>query len=432
MESGRLITELTEAQESALREMGEDWAALEAATGPVDRAAAEDGVRTAYRALGLPPPRFIVWLGSPWAGRIGQAMLPGIIASVTGRRAARVRAMLRPRMSGQLGTGRGWFLQHEIYSRIAAQVSDELDGRVRALVCDPLPRLTGWRTLTHGHLRDQEYAQYVGVLSDEVDSDGYIRSARFDFEVVARAHAELVGQVAAQAGVSPVPGKTRPRLPMRWRRGTPWSASSVSQYAWAHAMEHIGVTGMDVVQGERQVARNAGYWWAFRDYAVLTPRPDVFRRDAGGRPHCADGPAAAWPDGWTVHAWHGTTVPASLIEGRWDTDRILQERNVEVRRCAIERMGWPEFIAAAGLRQVGRSEPDPGNTGQWLTLYDLPAAIYNVPVRVLLCTNASVERDGTRRQYGLTVPAETPDPTTAAAGLLGLTRDQYLTLTRAT
>lgn len=162
------------------------------------------------------------------------------------------------------------------------------------------------------------------------------------------------------------------------------------------------------------------------------PRPDAFRRDAQGRPHCPDGPAAVWPDGWAVHVWHGTRVPASLIRGDWDTDRILREPNTEVRRCAIERMGWPEFITAAGLRQVGDSAPDPGNPGQRLTLYDLPTAIYNVPVRVLLCTNGTPERDGTRRSYGLTVPAQTPDPVSAAAGLLGLTREQYLTLSRAT
>ncbi|MFE0510036.1 DUF6745 domain-containing protein [Streptomyces sp. NPDC058964] len=432
MESERLITELTREQEADLREVGAEWAAIEVATGPGDRAAAEDGVRAAYRALGVPPPRFIVWLDSPWAGMIGQAMLPRIVASVAGGLGARVSARLRPRMSGCLGTGRGTYLQHEVHARIEAQVGEAVGDRVSALACDPLHGLTGWRSVAVGSLRHQVNAQHAGVLSPRADSDGYVDSARFDFEVVARVHGELVAQVAARAGVCPPFVRTPSRPPLRWWRGTVRSGWSVVPYAWADALERIGVRGMDVVHGEQQVARNAGYWWAFRDYAVLTPRPDVFHRDAEGRPHCADGPAAAWPDGWAVHAWHGTTVPASLIQGRWDTDRILLERNVEVRRCAIERMGWPEFIAGAGLRQVGRNEPDPANPGQWLALYDLPAAVYNVPVRVLLCTNASVERDGTRRRYGLTVPGDTPDPTTAAAGLLGLNRDQYLTLTRAT
>jgi hypothetical protein len=135
-----------------------------------------------------------------------------------------------------------------------------------------------------------------------------------------------------------------------------------------------------------------------------------------------------WPDGWAIHAWHGVRVPADLIETGWDSPRILREPNAEIRRCAIERMGWPEFVAAAGLVQVGAAEPDPANPGYDLALYDVPERIFDAPVRVLLCTNASPERDGTRRRFGLTVPAHCPDPTTAAASLLRLTRTQYLTL----
>ena len=58
---------------------------------------------------------------------------------------------------------------------------------------------------------------------------------------------------------------------------------------------------------------------------------------------------------------------------------------------------------------------DPGNPGNTITLYDVPHQIFDEPVRVLLCTNGSVERDGTRRRFGLTVPARIDDPIAAAA-----------------
>jgi hypothetical protein len=243
---------------------------------------------------------------------------------------------------------------------------------------------------------------------------------------------ELAAQVAAQAGISPVPEMPLFRLPHRWRHEFS-NGHSLSSFAWADAMELIGVTGLEPLHAQREVTRHVGLWWAYRDYAVLTPRPDVLRRDAQGRLHCADGPAAVWPDGWMLHAWQGRAVPAALAEGYWDADRILRESNSEIRRAAIERMGWGEFIAAAGLLQIGSSEPDPGNPGCRLALYELSAGTFPATtVRVLLCTNATPERDGTRRQYGLIVPFDTPDPVTAAAGMLGLTREQYLTLDRAT
>jgi hypothetical protein len=52
-----------------------------------------------------------------------------------------------------------------------------------------------------------------------------------------------------------------------------------------------------------------------------------------------------FPDGWAVHSWHGTRVPSWVIDGP-TVERIAAERNVEVRRCAIERIGWTAFATA--------------------------------------------------------------------------------------
>jgi len=86
------------------------------------------------------------------------------------------------------------------------------------------------------------------------------------------------------------------------------------------------------------------------------------------------------------------------------------------------------------MRAVG-AVADPGNPGQTITLYELPeqlAGMYgDEPVRVLLCTNATVERDGTRHRFGLTVPAQISDPVAAAAWTFSLSPTQYRALARA-
>jgi hypothetical protein len=312
-----------------------------------------------------------------------------------------------------LRTG-GDFLHAEVVDQAKAQVTRALDRRVGSTVVGELSRGYPWRTV----------AQSAMVWP----ADG----RKPEPWAQPRVQEELAAQVAAQAGIAPVPEVPLFRLPHRWRYEFP-QGRDVATFAWADAMELIGVTGLEPLHAQREVTRHVGLWWAYRDYAVLTPRPDVLRQDAQGNLHCADGPAAVWPDGWVIHAWHGREAPGSLVEGYWDADRILEESNSEIRRAAIERMGWGEFIAAAGLLQIGSSEPDPGNPGCRLALYELPAGAFpSSTSRVLLCTNATPERDGTRRQYGLFVPVDTPDPVTAAAGMLGLTREQYLTLDRAT
>lgn len=181
-------------------------------------------------------------------------------------------------------------------------------------------------------------------------------------------------------------------------------------------------------------AHSAGDWWPSRDFVMVSDLPtEVHTEQADGRPrlHNASGPAIKWADGWEVHCWRGTRVPAELIEGDWDAERILAEPNVEVRRCAIERMGWSLFVVEAGLRLIDKA-PDPANPDQKLRLYDLPRKFLGRSLRILLCTNATRDDDGTRNRYGLIVPAHCETATAAAAWTFDLPEHDYLSLSRAT
>jgi hypothetical protein len=184
------------------------------------------------------------------------------------------------------------------------------------------------------------------------------------------------------------------------------------------------------------LARSCGWWWPRENLCVVSERPTVLRTEpipgenGERRLHAPDGPAVQYPDGWAVHAWHGTRVPSWVIDEP-TVDHIAEESNVEVRRCAIERIGWGAFIDQAGLRLVAQSA-DPGNPGNELRLYDLPYQLWGAPTRLLLAVNGSMERDGTRRRYGLRVPPWFDDPLDAAGWTYGLTGAQYARLERRT
>lgn len=181
------------------------------------------------------------------------------------------------------------------------------------------------------------------------------------------------------------------------------------------------------------LARSCGWWWPREDFCVITERPTAIRTEPmNGEPrlHNAAGPAVTFPDGWAVHSWHGTRVPSWVIDGP-TVELIAAEGNVEVRRCAIERMGWAAFIDQAGLTLVGRAF-DPGNPGCELRLYDLAYQQWGSPTRLLIAVNGSMERDGTRRRYGLRVPPWFDNPIDAAGWSYGLTGAQYAQLHRRT
>ena len=177
------------------------------------------------------------------------------------------------------------------------------------------------------------------------------------------------------------------------------------------------------------IARSCGWWWPREGRCVIAERPLAVRTESAGdqlRLHDDSGPAVVFPDGWSVHCWHGTRVPAWVIQNP-TVEAIAAETNIEVRRCAIEHLGWPSYIERAGLRLLGQA-PDPGNPGSELRLYDDRPG----QNRILLAVNGSVERDGTRRQYGLRVPPWFSDPVDAAGWSYGLTGAQYSRLLRRT
>jgi hypothetical protein len=148
------------------------------------------------------------------------------------------------------------------------------------------------------------------------------------------------------------------------------------------------------------------------------------------RLHREDGPSIRFRDEFGLWFWHGLNVPSWVVE-QPTLELIANEPNAEIRRAGIESYGWDRWIAQAGLIPVADA-PDPGNAPHELLLFDPPEGLYPSGVRLLLMTNGSVERDGTRRRYVETVPSEISDPVTAAAWRVGLRRDDYATLTRRT
>ncbi|SED59674.1 hypothetical protein SAMN04489727_8516 [Amycolatopsis tolypomycina] len=178
------------------------------------------------------------------------------------------------------------------------------------------------------------------------------------------------------------------------------------------------------------LVRSCGWWWPRDGVCVVADRPSALRLDDERRLHSASGPAVVYPDGRDVYAWHGTRVPSWVIEDP-TADRIHRESDVEVRRCAIEHLGWTAYIEQSGMRILSRA-PDPGNPGCELQLYDLPPQKWHAPSRLLLAVNGSVERDGTRRRHGLRVPAGFDHPLDAAGWSYGLTGAQYARLQRRT
>ncbi|MHB9856007.1 DUF6745 domain-containing protein [Streptomyces krungchingensis] len=116
------------------------WRAWACATGPADRAAAEDGVRRAYRLAGLAEPERVVWVGSPREAVTLVRELADRGPSVRDAVRSVPWALERRRLHAELGAagwsahwaatgGRLWDSTQSLVDRIRAGVIEELVGR---------------------------------------------------------------------------------------------------------------------------------------------------------------------------------------------------------------------------------------------------------------------------------------------------------------
>ncbi|MFE9643699.1 DUF6745 domain-containing protein [Streptomyces sp. NPDC006365] len=148
------------------------WREVVAATGPADRAAAEGGVRLAYRLAGLPEPERIVWAGSP---REGAALAVRLTAEGTAGRSVRDAVRTRPwaaareRVLDRLGPI-GWA---ERWALTGAQLWDTtvmLTERIRAGVVEALAGVPGDEQAVRLVLLDAVLGQHDAAWLASFDS----------------------------------------------------------------------------------------------------------------------------------------------------------------------------------------------------------------------------------------------------------------------
>ena len=159
------------------------------------------------------------------------------------------------------------------------------------------------------------------------------------------------------------------------------------------------------------------YYWIAADEIVCIARPLLWFFD--GRLHREDGPAVEWPAAKKAWFWRGVEVPQWIITEpqRITLGSIGSQRNLELRRCMIERFGQERFLRETAADLIG--EDDYGK------LWHPKLGRDESPHRIIQVQNGTREQDGTRRNYFLRVPAQMQSAREAVAWTYGLSAEQY-------
>jgi len=140
----------------------------------------------------------------------------------------------------------------------------------------------------------------------------------------------------------------------------------------------------------------------------VSARPKILRVDERGLPHCEDGPAIKYPDGFSIYAWHGVRVPKRWTQEKPTPAEAMNTINAEQRRVACEVVGWDYIVDEYGAETIDKNvDPEIGEL-IWVTL---PASKPEKFLRV---------KCGTGRDFVIPVPPEMMTALQANAWTWGL------------
>ncbi|MFE7599245.1 DUF6745 domain-containing protein [Streptomyces sp. NPDC057494] len=350
------------------------WRAVAATTGPADRAAAEAGVRLAYRTAGLAEPQRVLWADSPLAAVTLVRGLADRGRSVRDEVRTRPWAEERRRLHDALGPA-GWAAHWQATGAWLWDPTRNLADRIRAGVT--------------------EAAGADGTREESAEAPG----------------AEGIrGETGEVPGAAPRPGVATAEVRLLLLD----AVLGQHDAAWLAAFDGHG----DRLAGLAAVAEHAGWWWPYEHAVVVCERPVELHRDEAGRLDRGDGPALAFPDGFALHAWRGMAVPAAFLAGLAGLTpaRIRAEENAELRRVMLEYYGYDRYLDASGARHAHSDE-----TG---VLWRIELADDEDVVMVEV-VNSTPEPDGTHRTYWLRVPPTTRTAREGVAWTFGLRPEAY-------
>ncbi|WP_051969557.1 DUF6745 domain-containing protein [Kitasatospora azatica] len=386
------------------------WRRISVDTDRADRAAAERGVRAAYRAAGLAEPSAVVWFDSPLQATLAALLLTGAAERLRGCPAWAQTEPLLEQVEARLA-------EHGVAPQ-AAQAGASVREAVRTRPWEQA------RGRTHERLGAFGWAELWSLTGGELWPAGQALADRIRAAVAERLHG--AGRLASAEEDLKEAGEHELAEELRERTAAAVSAIRLAlldavlgqhDAAWLAAFDAAGELEAGLAP-LAELARSAGWWWPYERVALLAERPAELHRDEAGRLDRADGPALAYPDGFALHAWHGMPVPADFLAGLGGLtpERIREEENAELRRVMLEHYGYDRYLADSGAEPLHR---DPTGVLWRIQLPD------DEPVVMVEVVNSTPEPDGTLRTYWLRVP---PTIRTARAGVawtFGLTEEQY-------
>lgn len=133
---------------------------------------------------------------------------------------------------------------------------------------------------------------------------------------------------------------------------TPSSAIGISNYGWVAYYDFFTqievINHSDFNRYKEYSDLNIYDSIQFEKLCIVTKLPSTVKstiRNGVRVPHCADGPAIQFEDGFSIYFWNGAIVPEKWIMDQDSLTKqdIVSTENAELRRCLMEILGAKRY-----------------------------------------------------------------------------------------
>ena len=339
------IEELTKEQEALLHVYRDKWLKIGLCTEPANRKEAEEGIRLAYKIVGLKDPQQIIWTNSPLGNVLAKVMLEHVAvggavgASVGNTVCASIKFspfdLDRDTIKGSVWESAwdsvkdsiGDFVRAPVWTSALNSVKNSVLHSVIASVSDLVRKSV--KDLVWVSVKGSVWTSACDSVRDSIGDSIWVSvwgSAR------ASARKSIGDLVCGQH-----------------------DAFWFGFYEFFHDV--LGLTKeTQVLSGLWQVAKNAGWWLPCENICFISERHNICNLK-DGRIHCEDGPAIAYPDGFEIYALNGVRVPKEVVmtpAEELDPRILLKKKNAEVRREIVRKIGIERVCQRLGAQVLDK------------------------------------------------------------------------------
>jgi hypothetical protein len=165
-------------------------------------------------------------------------------------------------------------------------------------------------------------------------------------------------------------------------------SATTGVYDYTNAV--LGIELLDETYYKINLSKYTGWWAAYRALVIIQHRPTSITFNDDGALHNEDGPAISYRDDFGVYFWNGRRIEP---EKEWiihTPDKIgiesfTGERNTEIRRIMLEKMGSERFFAETNSEEI---DYDHRNK---VGLYELDSPLGSIQVTKSICHTTARE-----------------------------------------